>query len=858
MAAELVGGALLSAFLQAAFDRLASPDTLNFFRKRRLNETLLNKLNVMLLSINTVVDDAEQKQISNPNVKAWLDNVKDAVFDAEDVLDDIDYEATKRKVEAESQTTATTTSKVRTFFCASVSSFEKEIETRMKKVLENLEYLATQKDVLKLEEGRGGAVIMRTGRFCHRLEVDGENTLSKMTRHVSYSRDSYETSQRFKVIYQANRLRTFLPLSMQDSRLTSDRQYARWMSSNMIGDLLSKFKCLRVLSLSDYRFIDELPESIANLKHLRFLDLSGTYVKTLPDKICELFLLQTLKLWKCSYLERLPMDLHRLINLRHLDFRGTQVREMPKKLEKLKNLQVLSPFIVGKCKETSIKQLKELNLRGTVSILGLQNVVNPGDALGANLTSKIHIEELHLEWSMDRDKPQNDKDVLEKLEPNKNLKKLQISNYGGIEFPYWFADSSLSNIVSLELSNCNYCLSLPSLGLLPWLEFLRFEGMEEWEEWKCGNASGANFPRLRELSVVRCPKLKEHLPAQLPSLRKLVIDNCEQLQASALIPSTLKVLHIGGQLPEVFSVEKIENTLANTCLIELNICDCAHLELPLRYFHNFLLKIKIERSCDSLKSFPLDLFPKLQYLRLSECVNLEMVSVSEDHHHSLTSLLIWNCPKFVSFPEGGFLAPKLEYFHIINLESLKSLPERMHILFPSLRFLKIINCPQVEPFPEGGLPSNLRTIIMWQCPKLTASLKEWGLHRYASLQVFSIGDADVDSLPNEGLLPPNLTSLDFRACSNLTLLEHKGLCHLSALESLSLRDCPKLQDLPKEGLPSSLSTLQIAGCPLLKKRFQKKKGKDWEKKLAQSAVLKETCKFGAATTPKSKAEQTTL
>jgi hypothetical protein len=85
MAVELVGGALLSAFLQVTFEKLASADIREYFRARKLNEKLLKKLNITLLSINAVVDDAELKQIRNQSVKAWLDAVKDAVLEAEEI-----------------------------------------------------------------------------------------------------------------------------------------------------------------------------------------------------------------------------------------------------------------------------------------------------------------------------------------------------------------------------------------------------------------------------------------------------------------------------------------------------------------------------------------------------------------------------------------------------------------------------------------------------------------------------------------------------------------------------------------------------------------------------------------------------
>ncbi|KAI9112977.1 hypothetical protein K1719_016091 [Acacia pycnantha] len=157
MAGALVGGAFLSAFLQVAFDSLASRHVLDFFKKPKLNQTLLSKLKIVLLSIDAVVDDAEQKHITNPKVKDWIDMVKDAVFDAEDVLDEIDYEMSKRKLEAEQKSQTSAIGKVRNFFSAPVNSFEKEIESKMRSILENLEYLASQRDILRLNDRDGGS-----------------------------------------------------------------------------------------------------------------------------------------------------------------------------------------------------------------------------------------------------------------------------------------------------------------------------------------------------------------------------------------------------------------------------------------------------------------------------------------------------------------------------------------------------------------------------------------------------------------------------------------------------------------------------------------------------------------------------
>lgn len=103
----------------------------------------------MLLSINAVVDDAEQKQIRNQHLKAWLYAVKEVVFIEEDLLDEIQIQVSQCKREAKSESSTT---KVRNFFYASRNSFDKEIESKMQEVLDSLEYLASKKDILGLKE----------------------------------------------------------------------------------------------------------------------------------------------------------------------------------------------------------------------------------------------------------------------------------------------------------------------------------------------------------------------------------------------------------------------------------------------------------------------------------------------------------------------------------------------------------------------------------------------------------------------------------------------------------------------------------------------------------------------------------
>ncbi|GLT62791.1 hypothetical protein SLA2020_354010 [Shorea laevis] len=297
------------------------------------------------------------------------------------------------------------------------------------------------------------------------------------------------------------------------------------------------------LSIS-LRNMTELPESIVKLKHLRYLNLSSTAIKRLHDSICKLCNLQTLNLSSCKHLAELPRDMWKLINLRHLDISGTAIKKMPLQLGRLRCLQTLTQFIISKHGGACIEELGKLaNLRGKLSILELQNVVSPTDALKACLNDRKYLEELVLEWNTLRTK----RSILENLQPHGNLKSLTIKNYGAESLPDWVGHHSFSNIASLRLENCKYCLSLPPLGQLSSLQdlfvvgfervvkvghefygsnsssvkpfgalkVLRFEQMLKWKEWSSFGVEneGGDFPQLEELYVDDCPKLRGGLPS---------------------------------------------------------------------------------------------------------------------------------------------------------------------------------------------------------------------------------------------------------------------------------------------------------------------------------------------------------
>jgi Leucine-rich repeat (LRR) protein len=719
-----------------------------------------------------------------------------------------------------------------------------------------------------------------SGQFTFRLGVDNSHEILNKTRHLSYITKPFNNFTKFEALYVASRLRTFFPLNFQPV------SFEMYLTKSVSLDLLPKLRCLRVLSLSDYRNMTELPKSIGKFKHLRYLDLSYTAIKRLPDSICKLCNLQALYLSGCKYLVELPRDMWKLINLRHLDIVETSIKEMPVQLGRLKCLQSLSTFIISKHSGPCIEELGKLvNLRGRLCVLELQNIVSHTDALKACLNDRECLEELVLEWNaLDTNNSECQRSVLDNLRPHCNLKRLTINNYGAESLPDWVGHHSFSNMVSLCLENCRHCFNLPPLGQLPSLQdlsiigfegvikvscefygsnsslvkpfgalkVLRFEQMLKWEEWSYFDAEnkGEAFSHLEALYIKDCPKLIGRLPVHLPSLAKLEIRKCSQLVDSLPkaptvrklqlahckevllkeLPAGLRKLNIGG----FRAIESLPQGLVNSNenLQELTISRCRKLKLTAQLNFSSLARLRLD-DCDSLKSFPLDLFPKLNDIKINGCKNMESFTVSEQHGCDLVTLLIdiRNCPNFVSFPKGGIRAPKLGVFSVSSCTSLRSVPENMHTLLPSLKSFEIIDCPKVELFPEGGFPFNLEVICIRNCQKLFAGRMRWGLQKLPSIRTMRIGgkSENVKSFPEPQLLPYGLTNLHLSEFPNLKSLDNKGLQHLTSLKELWIKDCPKLKYMLEEGLPASLSIIRIDGCPLMKKQWHSKRRKERRK-----------------------------
>ncbi|GAU14486.1 hypothetical protein TSUD_250260 [Trifolium subterraneum] len=383
---------------------------------------------------------------------------------------------------------------------------------------------------------------------------------------------------------------------------------------------------------------------------------------------------------------------------------------------------------------------------------------------------------------------------------------------------------------------------------LPSLQRLYISNCNKLEECLCLEGS----PLLKELYISKCSKLKRVAPQHLPSLQMLWIDNCKKLveclclEGSPLLEnvsikncSKLKRAPLPQHLPslqklKIFNCEMMEASIPKgDSIIELYLQRCDWIlvnELP-----------------TSLKRFVLW---ENRYAEFSEEQTLVNCTILEELEFDFKGIVIRPSLDLHCYNS-------LRKFVIKGWQS-SSFPFSLH-LFTDLRTLKLYDCPQLESFSRGGLPSNLRELTISNCPKLIASREEWGLFQPCSklyeleisncpkligsreewglfqlnsLVSFTVDDHEfenVESFPEENLLPPNLEVLWFRNCSKLRIMNYKGFLHLNSLRYLWIVNCPSLESLPEEGLLhlNSPDMLWVNECPLIWEKYKKEGGERW-------------------------------
>ncbi|KAG7942227.1 hypothetical protein I3843_16G090900 [Carya illinoinensis] len=679
------------------------------------------------------------------------------------------------------------------------------------------------------------------GDTCFRMEdrVGGTQNgdIPKKARHSSYLGSRYDVTKKFEVFSKHTSLRTFLPLMLP-------RPGDCYLAHHVPFELVPMLRCLRVLSFKGY-CITELSDSIGDLKHLRYLDLSRTQIRLLPESITNLYNLQTLLLENCFHLKKLPSMFRNLVNLHHLNIECAYSLEgMPMQIGKLTCLQTLSNLVLGKDSYSGIKELGPLkHLGGRLCIQRLDNVIEARDAKDAELIKRTKISELWLHWGefidlmriyIDESRDTtSDLEVLNGLQPHEALKKLRITNYGGTKFPNWLTSPSFPHMVSLRLENCYKCTSLPPLGkYLPslknlWIQLMRnvksvgsefcggnletlhFRDMEEWENW---SSPCEEFPNLRELCLRKCPKLLGKLPNNLPLLNKVEIIDCAQLVVSiSCFPDKCKF-----NIEESKGLDHMEGVVCGSKVT--------------------FKSIKFDRSLSPISD--MEGLAKLEELTIANCEELTNLwsdnMGSLPHHPFLRRLNIYRCPKLVSLVaeevDQERLQLRIESLYIDNCIALESLPKALMYNNTCLEYIEIKQCDSLTHFARSHLPPTLKRLQILDCKSMRNLVEDddndTNNNSTCSSAITSLLEElyvsncpSLESLTSSGELPATLRVLRIYYCPKLESVA-KSFHHNSSLTYVIIYGCENLQLLNgNEGFPTNLTTLEIADIKITQALF---------------------------------------
>ncbi|TYI07425.1 hypothetical protein ES332_A10G226900v1 [Gossypium tomentosum] len=708
------------------------------------------------------------------------------------------------------------------------------------------------------------------GEVCFKME--GSQQISKHARHLSYIAERFDGIKKFESIYEAQHLRTFLPLGLSSVE--------NFLTIQVLTNLLPNLRCLRALSLEGYQ-VTMLPDFVGDLKLLRYLNFSkNRVIKCLPESVSTLYNLETFLLKGCWNLKKLPSEMEKLVNLCYLDITGAyKLESMASNFSMLTNLQKLSIFILGKEKGHKIRELMNLsNLRGELCISGLQNIAEPGDAQMARLSNKSRIGNLKLQWieGFENRREEVEKKVLDGLQPSKKLMELSIKFYCGEMLANWVGDSSFNCLQSLCLNDCINLMSLPSIGKLPLLkkvrikglrsvrtvgveffgenttntfsslEILEFKDMLNWEKWNLCEVDeeARKFPKLSELLIENCPLLLGSIPEYLPSLKKLAILWCGKLIISVQNFPLLSELDIWGchwigdceelgpsrdnnwGLLTQSMLEKLSTTLYTlTLLMELELGGCPKLISLAR--SNLPSNLKVLRIfyCKNLQCLLLDEGEDvdsnnacvLQQLDIVGCESLKRINRSE-LPSTLKTLQIKYCPKLESISQEIQDNSSLESILIFNCDMLKGLPQGLNNL-KHCKSIRIRNCSTLISVAESGLPTTNLEVLYLHCCVLLQGLPG-NMHSLNALKELEIWNfPNGTSILEEGI-PTNLTSLRISGPNIWKAILERHLHTLTCLKSLDISEgCPDAVSFPQDEigvtLPSSLTYLRISDFPKL-------------------------------------------
>ncbi|KAJ4724578.1 Disease resistance protein [Melia azedarach] len=155
---SIVGEVILTVTFEMLFKKLATEVLPLFGSQEKIRADLL-EWQRKLKKIKAVLDDAEEKQLTDERVKDWLAELKNLAYDVEDILDEFATESLKRNLQHQSQPS---TRKFQNLFptcCTKFTpqslNFDSQMRRKIDEITRRLQSIETEKNLLELNEYSG-------------------------------------------------------------------------------------------------------------------------------------------------------------------------------------------------------------------------------------------------------------------------------------------------------------------------------------------------------------------------------------------------------------------------------------------------------------------------------------------------------------------------------------------------------------------------------------------------------------------------------------------------------------------------------------------------------------------------------
>ncbi|KDO37724.1 hypothetical protein CISIN_1g038400mg, partial [Citrus sinensis] len=310
-------------------------------------------------------------------------------------------------------------------------------------------------------------------------------SIPKRVRHLSFAAANASRKDFSSLLSDLGRVRTIV-FSTDDEKI----------SQSFVESCISKSQFLRVLNLSESA-IEVCPRKIGNLKHMRYLDLSGnSKIKKLPKSIY------------CLELEELPKDIRHLTSLRAFALTTKQKSLQESGIRSLGSLRCLTISGCGDL-EHLFEEIDQLRVLRTLSIvccprlISLPPAIKYLSSLETLFLYKCESLDLNINMEMEGEGSNHDR-----KNTRPHLRRVVIGEITQLlELPQWLLQGSTDTLQNLLIIDCPNFMALPrSLKDLEALETLFILGCPKLSSL---SEDMHHVTTLKSLTIGGCPALSE-------------------------------------------------------------------------------------------------------------------------------------------------------------------------------------------------------------------------------------------------------------------------------------------------------------------------------------------------------------